>query len=535
MSNNAQQFGAKVATQQMGPEAETYKYWRRHPNRLAKARAADPKNEELNKVAFVGDVAKKYQEATSQLDPTTQSALAGGILGGVGMGTMGALGGGVLGGSHREPISSARAMSLVQQGVPVEIVEKLQKPGTSLDEDEINILSSRGVDYDQIAPTTGALSGALQSGASGLLTGGLGGAAAGAGLSELSRVTPYIAARKHINQLPQALQGMGVKALDTSWDTLGRQGQFESSKALKGFKGHPHNLVNKGLDWLQKKSSPVQPPQRVLPVQPPRIKLAEPVRPPCAREFGAMMAKTAYGYSDDNIYLERHLSGMAGYPGMTKERAIAFTRALAANAAKQNLKLRFSPHRYHMDQNMEESEYDVDEAVKRMEASNYGDYDDDTQPWFYSLENTPRPGMLKRLMTGAKKQTEDERSDDFGERLEATIPDMDNFDKEPADFGAAVAKQASGQARDIPHLTFQPPAGSVNQSEPNLGGFRGDVGGATGTAALATGRDAPSSGDASARSEASNMITPSTPTTQGQTDPHNNAQSGPGLAYGEVS
>ena len=101
-------------------------------------------------------------------------------------------------------------------------------------------------------------------------------------------------------------------------------------------------------------------------------------------------AKTAYGVGDEYSELDRYLDG--GFiSGMKNDAAAAFTRRAGELAKKQNLNLRFSPQRYVIGTD------DAEAAAKRLQAAKDLDsYDDQTLPYYYSLE-TKHPNFLRRM------------------------------------------------------------------------------------------------------------------------------------------
>lgn len=192
----------------------------------------------------VADMAGKYQEAIEGWDPTAQSALTGGILGGAGMGTLGALSGGLMGMTSRDKLHQAHGMSLAQQGVRPELIEKMME-GMPLSSGERRELEEMGLDYDQLAPKPGMLRGAAEGGVGGLLAGGTLGAGIGAGASELSRMKPWIELRGKASKTGP-LRGVAEGLTDFGWDSLSREQQFDMSD------NHPHQAIQQGLDWLRK-------------------------------------------------------------------------------------------------------------------------------------------------------------------------------------------------------------------------------------------------------------------------------------------
>ena len=105
--------------------------------------------------------------------------------------------------------------------------------------------------------------------------------------------------------------------------------------------------------------------------------------------------KTAYGYGDEHVQLERYLDG--GFvDGMKNDEAAAFTRRIGELAKKQDLNLRFSPARYEIGND------DAETAAQRLQDSkDLNNYDDQTLPYYYSLE-TKEPNFLRRMF-GAKR------------------------------------------------------------------------------------------------------------------------------------
>jgi hypothetical protein len=105
--------------------------------------------------------------------------------------------------------------------------------------------------------------------------------------------------------------------------------------------------------------------------------------------------KTAYGYGDEHVQLERYLDG--GFvDGMKNDEAAAFTRRIGELANKQDLNLRFSPARYEIGND------DAEAAAQRLQDSkDLNNYDDQTLPYYYSLE-TKEPNFLRRMF-GAKR------------------------------------------------------------------------------------------------------------------------------------
>lgn len=92
--------------------------------------------------------------------------------------------------------------------------------------------------------------------------------------------------------------------------------------------------------------------------------------------------KKAYGVSDYNYEYERWIDGGAPW-GRSRSEAAELTRRFSEEAAKQKLKLMFSPDRY------TEGNITPDEAIKRIMAVKTDDdlnaLNDDNLPYFYTL------------------------------------------------------------------------------------------------------------------------------------------------------
>ena len=92
--------------------------------------------------------------------------------------------------------------------------------------------------------------------------------------------------------------------------------------------------------------------------------------------------KKAYGVSDDNYELDRHLSAM---PDASREEMLAATRALMERAKTLDGNLKFTGSRY---AELPDEYYDSAEALKRIEALE-GDADEEL-PLFYEISRDDR-------------------------------------------------------------------------------------------------------------------------------------------------
>jgi len=221
----------------------------------------------LEKVAvapWMANLASKAQEAMSGWDPTLKSGIVGAGLGGLAGGLAGGLSN--ISGGYREPIDQDMAQQLLSAGIDPQIVMKMVnvEEAGELDPEEIQMLQSMGVDYDQVAPKAGYMSNMLSGISKGMLGGGALGGGLGVAAQELPRyfaglAAPSVGANKAQSYLPDWSpdwaknfgQRAGEAAGSTTWNMMSRPDQFAATEQALG-KPLPSTLIDSTLNKFSK-------------------------------------------------------------------------------------------------------------------------------------------------------------------------------------------------------------------------------------------------------------------------------------------